>query len=109
MGSKTNPYPYMRMADVYIQPSYAESQCLSVYEALLLNKVIVTTNLPAFSEALQDGALGVICEPDAHAIAEKIVEICADTAVKNQIQNAVKNYSFSNAATNQKINDLFRV
>lgn len=44
-GSKTNPYPYIRYADLFVHPSYVESQGLTVLEAMALGVPCVVTSL----------------------------------------------------------------
>ena len=109
LGGKINPYPYMRLADVYVQPSYVESQCLTVYEALILKKLIVATNIPALDEALQNGELGVLCEPTPDAFADAIEQLISNHAHKEQLQKTLKKYTVNNYITHQKINDLFYI
>lgn len=50
LGTKTNPYPYMKACDIYVQTSYAEGWCLTVHEAKILHKPIVTTDLSVMHE-----------------------------------------------------------
>lgn len=60
IGNKINPYPYMADADIYVQPSFIESECITIKEALALNKTVLTTDLPAIREVLNDGEFGYI-------------------------------------------------
>lgn len=107
LGSKINPYPYMRRADLYIQPSYIESQCMTVYEALALKKLIVATDIPVLKEALLNGELGLLCEPDPNIFAETIERLMSDETCKQQIQKSLEKHNVSNEITYQKIKDLF--
>lgn len=43
VGMKDNPYPYVRQADLYVQPSRVESFGLTILEALILGRVVVST------------------------------------------------------------------
>ena len=43
VGSKANPYPYMKKSDIFIHTSYVESQCLVVLEAMSLGVPCVVT------------------------------------------------------------------
>ncbi|WP_236939179.1 glycosyltransferase [Evansella clarkii] len=60
LGAKKNPYPYIKQADIYIQPSRNEGYCLTLAEARRLNKPIVTTNFTGASEQIQVGVTGLI-------------------------------------------------
>lgn len=107
LGSKENPYPYMKGADLYIQTSYVESQSITVYEALVLNKTIVATNLPAINEALHDGKLGVLCDPDTPSFVEAITLLLSDPIGCQRVTTAVENYTVRNERAYKKINELF--
>ena len=52
-GSCVNPYPWMKLADVYVQPSRFEGCSTTVAEAMILNKRIVCSDIPEFREQLQ--------------------------------------------------------
>ena len=106
LGTKTNPYPYVASADLYIQTSYVESQSITVIEALVLKKLIVTTDLPALREVLENGRLGVLCKPEVKAFAEKITNLLQDQTAQATIMAAVKVYTVSNEAAHRKINEL---
>lgn len=109
LGSRVNPYPHMRLADFYVQPSYVESQCMTVYEALALKKLIVATNLHALQDALQHGKLGILCNPDADEFANAIEQLISDDAFKRDLKRTLEKYIVSNRVTYQKINDLFKI
>lgn len=49
-GTKNNPYPYIKGCDIYVQTSYAEGWGLTVQEAKILHKPIVTTDIPVMKE-----------------------------------------------------------
>lgn len=72
LGSKTNPYKYMKNCDIYVQTSIYEGSCLTVNEAMIFNKPIVSTNFPAIYEKIEDGVNGLISEMNAESIAENI-------------------------------------
>jgi len=60
LGKKTNPYPYIRACDIYVQPSRSEGKAVAVREAQILCKPVVITNYPTASSQLRDGYDGVI-------------------------------------------------
>jgi len=107
LGSKENPYPYIKLADLFIQTSLVESQSITIYEALVLKKIIVATNLPALNEALHHGKLGVLCKPEATCFVEKIKNILFDTSVQNKIKEAVDKNIVCNDNTYKAIDELF--
>ncbi|MGL6058972.1 MAG: glycosyltransferase, partial [Culicoidibacterales bacterium] len=72
LGAKENPYPYMKWADIYVQPSYHEGYCLTLAEAKVLLKPIITTNFSGAMEQIVDGETGTIVEADAQQLTDKI-------------------------------------
>lgn len=60
MGSKSNPYPYMDMCDIYVQPSIVEGFGITVLEAKILGKSIITSDIPEFREQIFHEENGLI-------------------------------------------------
>lgn len=78
LGNKINPYPYLKMADIYVQTSRHEGYCIALAEAKILNKKIVTTNFTGALEQLKNYSFKTICK--LYIEDEKIV-----TELKNNI------------------------
>ncbi len=65
LGIKQNPYPYMKKADIYLQPSRHEGKPIAVEEAKILKKPIFVTNFSSAKEQLVcyfGGKIGEISE-----------------------------------------------
>ena len=54
IGADTNPYKWINIADIYVQPSRFEGYGITVAEAKSLNKPIVASDIPEFRELLND-------------------------------------------------------
>lgn len=54
VGADKNPYKWMKIADVYVQPSRFEGFGITVAEALVLNKPIIASNIPEFQMLLDN-------------------------------------------------------
>ncbi len=80
-GDQKNPYPYMKYADIYVQPSYYEAYSTTVTEAKILGKPIVTTDVGGMRDQLIDGITGIIVPVSADRIAEAIGRLLADEAL----------------------------
>lgn len=72
LGTRDNPYPYVRAADLYVQPSRSESYCLAVDEALILRRPVVATDIPAFRARLTDGENALLAAPSAEGLAAAV-------------------------------------
>lgn len=60
VGNKKNPYPYMKICDIFIQASYREGFSTTVFEAKCLRMPIVITDAPGMSEQINDKVNGLI-------------------------------------------------
>lgn len=85
VGAETNPYPYMKACDIYVQTSLFEGLGLTVIEAAILQKPIVCTNFPTAYGILKDGETGLIAEMTAESIAENIERLINDVELKNKL------------------------
>src|SRR5699024_12458089 len=45
LGQKKNPYPYLQQADCFVLPSNYEGQPVVLYEALILQKPLIATDI----------------------------------------------------------------
>lgn len=68
LGVMPNPYPYMRYADIYVQPSRIESFGLTVCEAKILNKFIIASSIDALEEQLKNYNYSILCSNDAESM-----------------------------------------
>ena len=71
LDSQSNPYPLMKSADLYVQPSTYEGWGLTLSEALCLGRCVVASDIPAFREQIKSDAEGILveCTPEAFAAA----------------------------------------
>ncbi|MBS4198418.1 glycosyltransferase [Bacillus sp. FJAT-49732] len=64
LGQKINPYPYIKQCDIYVQPSRHEGYCITLAEARVLNKPIITTDFAGSREQIVNGHNGLIIKFD---------------------------------------------
>lgn len=60
LGLRTNPYPYMSGCDLYVQTSLHEGYCLTIHEAKIFEKPVVTTAVLSASNLIENGEDGLI-------------------------------------------------
>ncbi|MDY6258553.1 MAG: glycosyltransferase, partial [Bacteroidales bacterium] len=78
LGLRTNPYPYMKACDVYVQTSRFEGFGLTVGEAKILHKPIVSTNFTVVTNQLIDGKNGLIAEMNPESLSTAIIKMLKD-------------------------------
>ena len=89
-GGQLNPYKYIYNANIYVQPSLTEGWCLTLQEARILNKPIVTTNFATAYEQIKNGETGLIVEKTPQAIADAIIELINNEELRNKVINNLK-------------------
>lgn len=85
-GNQPNPYPYLKKADLFVHPSYVESQGLVVLEAMALGLPCVVTKSLGPCEFIEDGVNGILTEQSPESLAEKVMEILTDQKLYEQIK-----------------------
>ena len=74
LGLKTNPYPFIKFADILVQSSRYEGKSVVLDEAKILEKKIVVTNYNSAKDQITHGETGLIAEMTPESIAAKIVD-----------------------------------
>ena len=87
-GTVTNPYPYIKAADLVVQPSRWEGKSVVLDEAKLLGKAIVVTNYPSVFDQVRHGETGWIVETQPDAIADGIEHVLRDEALRTRLEKA---------------------
>lgn len=70
LGARANPYPYIKKADIYVQPSRWEGYGITVAEAKVLCKPIVASDIPEFREQLEHNVTGKIATTEEEFVKE---------------------------------------
>ena len=94
-GNQDNPYPFIRRADLYVQPSYYEAYSTTITEAKVLRKPIITTDVGGMRDQLIDGFNGRIVPVDAQAIAAAVRELMDSPEMANRFVGALENENYS--------------
>ena len=93
LGMQSNPYPYIRCADLYVQPSRFEGHCVTVLETRLLAVPIIATRNAA-AEQIDNEKTGLLCESDADSIAAAIIRLYNAPKLRESIQAELQNHDF---------------
>ena len=106
-GSKANPYSYMKYADLFVHPSYIESQGLTVLEAMALGVPCVVTKSLGPCEFIEDGVNGLLTEQSPESLTEKVLSILTDKALYQSIkENTVCPEQFAPDRVMRQIEEL---
>ncbi|PDY48176.1 glycosyltransferase [Bacillus pseudomycoides] len=106
LGKQTNPYPYIKEADLYVQPSRYEGKAVTVGEAQILAKPVLITNYTTANSQVKNGIDGYITELSVEGIADGIEKLYRDATVRKQLANNCSNTDYSNT---YELNKLYEI
>lgn len=107
LGNNNNPYPYIKDCDIYVQTSFVEGWGLTVSEAKVLQKPIVTTDAGVMSEQIENGINGIIVhETTPEALAEGIQYLIEQPEMQEKF---VRQLQQEDVCHYGEINKLYRV
>ncbi len=104
MGLKQNPYPFIKAATVYIQPSRYEGKSIAIDEAKILAKPIIVTDYPTAKDQINTNVNGIICEASTIHLAKTIADLLLDS---NTREKFILNLNNENLSTENEINKLY--
>lgn len=107
LGKRDNPYPYMKMCDLYMQPSRYEGKAVTVVEAQILAKPILITNYPTAHSQVVDEVDGEICELSIEGIANGIEKFYRDRDFLERYRSNCESRNYKNKEELKKLYELF--
>ena len=87
LGNISNPYPYLKKADIYVHPSYVESMSITVLEAMTLEVPVVVVKSIGPSEFIKNDVNGILVKPTIGDLYNGIVKIIEDRALYKKIKS----------------------
>lgn len=100
LGMKSNPYPYIKKCDLFIQPSLFEGYSLSIMEAKILGIPILATYAAAGNQ-IENGIDGFLCDTNTTSVYENILKLYENREDLENCKTALMSYDFD--SINQKI------
>lgn len=104
LGTKTNPYPYMKDCDIYVQPSLHEGYCITLAEARCFDNPIIATNFTGAKEQLIETGCGIVSNINESDLYIKIKEILDNEKLREEIKSNLRNHTFD---TSKEIDKLY--
>lgn len=106
LGLRSNPYPYLKKADFYVQTSRFEGKSIAIDEAKILNKPIVVTRFSTAKDQIEDGVDGLIVDMNAEAVAAGIEKLIQDKALRARITDRLAQ---SSLGTEEEIHKFYKL
>lgn len=106
LGKQANPYPYLKAADIYVQPSRYEGKSVTVREAQMLCKPVVVTNYRTASSQIKDGIDGVIVPLENEKCASGIAAFIQDQVKQKELVSYLSSHDYGNENEALKVQNL---
>ncbi len=90
IGLRKNPYPYIKFADVFVQPSRYEGKSIVLDEAKILCKPIIVTNYPTVIDSITNQKNGIIVSFDKNELKTKIAELLNSKALTERLASELE-------------------
>ena len=86
LGVKKNPYPWIKNSKLLVHSSRYEGLPTVLIEALILNKIIISSDCPTGPrEILDNGKYGSLVEVgDYDSMAQEILELLQENSIKRE-------------------------
>lgn len=109
LGAKPNPYPYVSNCSIYVQTSFSEAYCITVAEARILCRPIVTTDATGLREQINNGINGLIVEEmTPQALSAGILKLLSDSDLAQSFTSALTAQLQENSQPLQKLYDYIK-
>lgn len=109
LGIKENPYPYVKQATVYAQPSRFEGKSIAIDEAKVLCKPILVTNFPSAKDQIKHGITGIIAENNPQAVAAELEQLLLNEVLRIRLTENLKSESSVDGNELQKMYEWFEM
>lgn len=105
-GEQSNPYRYMKNADLLLISSYHEAAPMVIDEARSLGVPILTTETTSSRDMVSDMGCGFVCENSTAALCEKLCEVVSDREGLASLKMKLKNLGADNDDAFRQFDDL---
>ncbi len=105
LGKKENPFKYMRVCDIYVQPSRHEGYCTTTNEVKAFAKPVIVTDVAGMSEQFTNGIDGMIVKVDVNDIYCAIKSLLSNTELKHRLAKNVR----MQVSNNEMIEEYFTI
>lgn len=107
LGTQTNPYPYMRACNLYVQTSRKEGFGLAVMEAKILKSLIITTDFDTATELIENNKDGYIVSKNEVDIYNAIVNVMTNERDYKRILDNLENSELYSSIS--EINKIYEI
>lgn len=102
LGTRSNPYPYMKYCSFLAQPSRFEGKSVVLDEAKILCTPILATAYPTVADQIRDAQEGVIVPLNPEGIVQGVLKMTAEPETTERIRQYLSDREYGNQAEVEK-------
>lgn len=95
-GSKRNPMPYIKQADLFVLPSLYEGYPTTIIESFFAGTPVLSCDVSGVHEQITENVNGWIVDNKLESITEKLVEIGRNQSQLVEMKKSLVNYTYDN-------------
>ena len=108
-GEQSNPYRFMRNADLLLLPSYHEAAPMVIDEAVSLGLPVLATKTTSTHEMVLERNAGWECENTQEGLSHSLEEIVKSTEALAKIKDRLSNYRADNTKAMEQFKKLIEM
>lgn len=85
-GAQSNPYRYMKNADLFLMTSYHEAAPMVIEEAVSLGVPVLTTETTSSEDMVAQRGCGWVCANNQDALNKKLAQVLADPSIAQTVK-----------------------
>lgn len=109
LGEQSNPYRYMKNADLLLLTSFHEAAPMVVDEARFLSLPVLTTATTSSQEMVTDVAGGWVCENDQMALSKALCDLAGNRDALRVCKEKLAHYKADNNKALARFHDLMEI
>lgn len=108
IGVKENHYPYLKIADIFMQTSRFEGKSIAIEEAKIIGRPILVTNFSTVSDQITHKETGYITGMNPKSIAEGLIELMQNESLRFHLSENLSQLKLGTESEIEKIYDLVK-
>jgi len=106
LGIKENHYPFIKIADIFMQTSRFEGKSIAIDEAKIIGSPILVTNFNTVSDQIIHKETGFVTEMNPESIAQGVIELIQNEGLRTQLSKNLAQLHLGTESEIDKIYDL---
>ncbi len=107
-GNQSNPFYYIKNADLFLLSSYHEAAPMVIYESAYLKVPILSTRTTSSDEMIIENNFGIVCENNSESLNRALLNTIQDKKKLESIKCSLSESKYSNDGVKYEISKLLQ-